>query len=167
MNIHYQDDMEYYLKYLNKGLLTEDRHVIAIICTWNDHFYPDIDSTTTYATGPTLEKENEDTLNDIGVEHQEEHSDTDEDHSSKPNSAVSTCENTPATHSTQEINPAQNFSSPSSSSSSSSSSTESDPPSQNEGPKTRSMHVKSLKQKGKSHNKTGASKKQGLDDDED
>ncbi|KIJ39544.1 hypothetical protein M422DRAFT_77889, partial [Sphaerobolus stellatus SS14] len=39
-NIPYQDDMEYYLKYLNKGLLTEDRHVLAIFQAWNDHFYP-------------------------------------------------------------------------------------------------------------------------------
>ncbi|KIJ33455.1 hypothetical protein M422DRAFT_264559 [Sphaerobolus stellatus SS14] len=70
-NIRYQDDMEYYLKYLNKGLLTEDRHVIAIIHIWNEYFYPDLDSTIAYATGPTLEKENEDPLNDIGVEHQD------------------------------------------------------------------------------------------------
>ncbi|KIJ23335.1 hypothetical protein M422DRAFT_90756, partial [Sphaerobolus stellatus SS14] len=38
-NIHYQDDFEYYLKYLHKGVQTEDRHIMAIFRTWNEHFY--------------------------------------------------------------------------------------------------------------------------------
>ncbi|KIJ33929.1 hypothetical protein M422DRAFT_264070 [Sphaerobolus stellatus SS14] len=65
-NIHYQDDFEYYLKYLHKGLEKNDRHIIAIFQTWNDFFYPNAEDATIRAMASVLDQENMEALDEIG-----------------------------------------------------------------------------------------------------
>ena len=71
-NIHYQNDFEFYLKYLLKGLETGDRHVKEIFKIWNGEFYPNAENPLTRATILSGEQENNEALDELGRESEAE-----------------------------------------------------------------------------------------------